>query len=272
MMDRKVFFQPEWILKEVKQEVSEVKRIDETVDYLTFVPDGEPTLDLNLGKEISLIKQEFDIKVAVITNSSLIWRNDVKYELMNADLLSFKIDAVTKDIWKRIDRPYGKLELDKIMDGILKFSQSYQGKLITETMLIKGINDGKNCLRDIADFIAKIDPDIAYVSIPTRPPAESWVKAPEEESINLGYQIFSKRIKDVEYLIGYEGNAFSFTGDIENDILSITSVHPMREDAVEEFLKKANGDWAIVKDLISQGKIIELKYKGKAFYIRNLRR
>lgn len=270
-IDRKVFFQPEEILEELRQKVSDVRKIGETIDYLTFVPDGEPTLDLNLGKEISLIKQAFDINIAVITNSSLMWREDVRKELMGVDLVSFKIDAVNEDIWKKIDRPYGRLKLDKIMDGIFKFSQHYQGKLITETMLIEGINDDENCLGDTADFIAKISPDTAYISIPTRPPAENWVKPAREKNINLGYQLFNKEIKNVEYLIGYEGNAFSFTGDVKNDLLSIISVHPMREDAVEEFLNKANSNWSIIKDLISHKKIVNLQYEGKKFYMRNLR-
>jgi wyosine [tRNA(Phe)-imidazoG37] synthetase (radical SAM superfamily) len=271
-IDRKVFYSPEEIVKELQQKISDVRKVGETIDYLTFVPDGEPTLDLNLGKEILLIEPAFNIDVAVITNSSLMWREDVREELMEADLVSFKIDAVNEDIWKKINRPHGRLKVSEILDGILEFSRHYRGKLITETMLIEGLNDSKNCLEDIADFIEKINAETAYVSIPTRPPAEAWVRPAREESINLGYQLFSKKIKNVEYLIGYEGNAFSFTGDVENDILSITSVHPMRKDAVEEFLNKANSNWSIIKDLMSQEKIVELQYEGKKFYMRNLRR
>jgi len=270
-IDRKNFYPPEEIVKELQQKVADVKKIGETIDYLTFVPDGEPTLDLNIGKEILLLKQAFDIDIAVITNSSLMWREDVRKDLMEANLVSLKIDAVDKNIWRKINRPHGRLKLDEILDGILKFSRDYKGKLITETMLIDGLNDNKSCLEDTADFIAKIDVNTAYISIPTRPPAENWAKPAREENINLGYQLFSKKIKNVEYLIGYEGNAFSFTGDVESDILSITSVHPMREDAVDEFLNKANSNWSIIKDLLSQGKIVELQYNDKNFYMRNLR-
>ena len=75
----------------------------------------------------------------------------------------------------------------------------------------------------------------------------------------------------MEYLIGYEGNAFAFTGNVEEDLLSITSVHPMREDAVKDFLKKANAEWDVVKKLLKEGKLIELEYDGKRFYMRKLR-
>lgn len=80
----------------------------------------------------------------------------------------------------------------------------------------------------------------------------------------------SMGIDQVEYLIGYEGNAFSFTGNIKEDLLSITAVHPMREDAVSEFLAKAGADWTIVNSMIDQGQLVEAKYKGRKFYIRRL--
>jgi len=74
----------------------------------------------------------------------------------------------------------------------------------------------------------------------------------------------------VEYLIGYEGNAFAFTGNVEEDLLSITSVHPMREDAVSEFLARAGADWSVVHRLIAQDQLVESKYDGLTFYMRRL--
>ena len=75
---------------------------------------------------------------------------------------------------------------------------------------------------------------------------------------------------EVEYLIGYEGNAFAFTGNVEEDLLSITSVHPMRKEAVDGFLKKANGNWAIIEKLIAGNELIETEYKGNRFYMRKI--
>ncbi len=61
---------------------------------------------------------------------------------------------------------------------------------------------------------------------------------PDEATINRAYHVFSERIAHVEVLIGYEGNAFAQTGDPAEDLLAITAVHPMRADAVEEFLAR----------------------------------
>ncbi|MGD8257122.1 MAG: hypothetical protein PVG70_03560 [Desulfobacterales bacterium] len=87
----------------------------------------------------------------------------------------------------------------------------------------------------------------------------------------MAFQIFREKIDGVEYLVGYEGVAFAFTGNAENDLLSITSFHPMRESAVSDFLAKADNDWIMVTKLISECKIVETVYNGQRFYMRNLK-
>jgi wyosine [tRNA(Phe)-imidazoG37] synthetase (radical SAM superfamily) len=153
----------------------------------------------------------------------------------------------------------------------MQFSRAYMGDLITETMLVGGVNDQSDHLMALADYLAQLRPSKAYLSIPTRPPAEKWVRPPQEDVINRAYQILSRGVDHLEYLIGYEGNAFSLTGDVEEDLLCILSVHPMREDAVWGFLKKAGADWSTIQRLLRERQIIETVYEGKRFFVRRLR-
>ena len=268
-VERETFYEPNEIVQSVKEKVKQVRKKGEPIDYLTFVPDGEPTLDANLGKEIELLNS-LDIKIAVITNASLIWREDVRQDLQKADWVSLKVDTVSQEIWRRINRPQKSLPLETILDGMLKFAHIYTGELTTESMLIQGINDDSEEIEKIADFLAELKPDRAYLAIPTRPPAKRTITAASEPVINAAYQIFSKRLGSVEYLIGYEGNAFAFTGNVEDDLLSITSVHPMREEAVIELLRKADTGWGVVEKLIKDGSLMELEYQGRKFYMRAL--
>jgi wyosine [tRNA(Phe)-imidazoG37] synthetase (radical SAM superfamily) len=269
--ERSAFYEPEKILRDVQNKVERAKEVGESIDYLTFVPDGEPTLDVNLGREMELLRS-LGIKIAVITNSSLIWREDVREDLMEADWVSLKMDSVREEVWRRINRAYGTLQLTAILDGALEFAKAFKGELATETMLVKGVNDGDDHIREVAGFLARLRPATAYLAIPTRPPAEEWVHPPADEAINRAYQILSGWIDRVEYLIGYEGNAFASTGNVEEDLLSITAVHPMREDAVSEFLARAKADWLIVHKLVEQGQLIKTEYEGKRFYMRRLHR
>ena len=266
-VERRAFYAPQEISKAVGDKVKKAGKVGESVDYLTFVSDGEPTLDVNLGREIELLRP-LGIKIAVITNASLIWREDVRGALMKADWVSLKVDSVREEIWRRIDRPHGTLQLTLILNGALEFAQAYRGELVTETMLVEGVNDSDDHLREMADFLARLRPARAYLAIPTRPPAEGWVQAPGEEAINRAYQILSEKVEQVEYLIGYEGNAFAFTGNAKDDLLSIAAVHPMQEQAVSEFLARAGVGWPVVRESIAEGRLVEAEYKGAKFYVR----
>jgi len=255
------------LAREVKEKVNEVKKREATIDYLSFVPDGEPTLDINLGKNIELLRP-LDIKIAVITNGSLLNLKDVRKDLKKADLISLKVDAVTRETWLRTNRPHNSLDLKAILDGILEFKAIFKGKIVTETMLLKGMNDSHDEIKKIADFLTLLKPLRSYISIPTRPTAVKGILPASDQVLNMAYQVFKEHLPDVEYLIGYEGNEFGFSGNIEEDLLAITSVHPMREEAVRAYLKKSGSDWNIIANLIKRGSLIELKYQGKNFYLR----
>jgi wyosine [tRNA(Phe)-imidazoG37] synthetase (radical SAM superfamily) len=268
-VERGEFYGPDQILWDVEDKIRQARRQRENVDYLTFVPDGEPTLDLRLGRAIQRLR-DLGLKIAVITNSSLIWRPDVREDLLLADWVSLKVDALNPDVWRKLNRPHGGLSLDRILEGMSEFARVFKGELATETMLIQGLNDRPEEIENIAVFVAGLKPKISYVSVPIRPPAERWVLSPDEYSLNRAHQVFEEKSIKTELLIGYEGNSFAFTGNVEEDLLSIMSVHPMREDAVNEFLKKAVADPGTVLKLVKEGKLVETRYKNRIFYLRKL--
>ncbi len=271
LIDREEFYNPKNTIKEIKEKIYKLSELNEKVDYITFVSDGEPTLDENIGYIASELK-ELSIKTAIITNSSLIWKDDVRKDLTNFDTVSLKIDTVNPNVWSKINRPHKQLNLDNILSGIVEFSDNFTGKLITETMLVKGVNDSKKDIIDTAKFITKLNISASYISIPTRPPTEKWVTPPDEHKIGEVYQIFSDNEIKTEYLIGYEGNAFTSTNNnVIDDLLSITSVHPMREDAVRELLDKKSVDFGVIKDLINKDLIVETIYNDKKYYIRKIK-
>jgi wyosine [tRNA(Phe)-imidazoG37] synthetase (radical SAM superfamily) len=268
-VDRQDFYNPEELSKAVRDKLDEAATKKEKVDYLTFVSDGEPTLDLKLSEEISSLKQ-IGLPIAVITNASLLFREDVQEDLRKADFISLKVDAVSEDLWRKINRPHRKLRLNAVLDGIRKFTETFQGTVVSETMLIGNMDYGDK-LAKIAEFLAELkNLNKAYIAVPTRPPTENWVKRPNEDFMNVAFQAFSQALGAgrVEYLIGYEGNAFASTGNVEEDLLSITAVHPMREEAVKMLLQKTDSDWQVVDTLIAENKLIKLEYEGSSYYLR----
>jgi wyosine [tRNA(Phe)-imidazoG37] synthetase (radical SAM superfamily) len=269
LVERRAFYEPAQILAHVKRKVNELASRGENIDYITFAPSGEPTLDANLGKEISFLK-DLGIPIAVITNASLLWCEDVRNDLLEADFVSLKVDTTSPSTWRRVNRPHEGLKLDVVLEGVKQFAKSFKGTLVSESMLIDGV-DYEEELRRMASFLKGLAGlDKAYIAVPTRPPAERWVRPAKEEVLNEAFQIFSETLGSdkVELLIEYEGNAFTFTGNVKEGLLSITAVHPMREEAVAELLKMAGTDWQVVDELLRDGKLVRIIYEGKAYYLR----
>ncbi|MDZ7626709.1 MAG: radical SAM protein [Ignavibacteriaceae bacterium] len=268
-IERREFYPLEEIVTEISERVEQLKNSAERIDYITFVPDGEPTLDINIGKAIQLIKP-LGIKIAVITNSSLLWDKEVREDLLLADWVSVKIDTTDQRSWHKINRPYGKLDLQRVLNGVKLFRNSFKGTLVTETMLVKGLNDSKESLTNTADFIGKLNPNKAYILVPTRPPAEKFVESPSEENLNIAYQIFNSIISNVEFLTGGEGSDFTYSSDVEKELLDILAVHPMKKEAVEIFLNKAGTDWSLIEGLINKNILKEVQYSAATFIIKNV--
>jgi wyosine [tRNA(Phe)-imidazoG37] synthetase (radical SAM superfamily) len=89
-VERCPFYEPDEIFKIVREQVMKANKKSESIDYLTFVSNGEPTLDVNLSGEIDQLKS-MGIKIAIITNASLVFREDVRADLMKADWVSLKM-------------------------------------------------------------------------------------------------------------------------------------------------------------------------------------
>ncbi|MEZ5278714.1 MAG: radical SAM protein [Opitutaceae bacterium] len=267
-IERRIFHQPETILTDVRRQL---EKADLPVDYLTIVPDGEPTLDVNLGSTIGLLRS-LNRPIAVISNASLIDRSDVRHDLAQADWVSLKVDAVDDRIWHRLNRPNQRLDLCTILSGVLDFARSFAGELVTETMLVEGVNDGMGHARDLADFLGRLRPSKAFLSIPTRPPAEPGVRSPCEDVVTAVFQVLAEAVPRVEYLIGYEGNAFASTGDPEEDLLRITAVHPLREEAVRELLQRNQAGWACVERLLERQELAAVEHAGRRYFTRKWRK
>jgi wyosine [tRNA(Phe)-imidazoG37] synthetase (radical SAM superfamily) len=269
-LERREFYPVDQILVAVDRKIAECARTGIEIDYLTLVPDGEPTLDLNLGNLIGGLKQ-FGIPIAVISNASLIYRLDVQEELLQADWVSLKVDSVDEQIWKAINRPHRQLSLPDILDGMLTFQKKYHGELVTESMLVAGLNDSENTTRQLCDFLLELQPLKSYLSIPTRPPAETSITPPSPDSLREIMRVCSTQIPFMHFLFETEVGDFISTGNLIEDILSITAVHPLREEALRGMVLKAGGTWKLVEDLLATNKIACINYRDERYYLRHIK-
>ena len=117
------------------------------------------------------------------------------------------------------------------------------------------------------EFLSELDAENHHITVPIRPPAEEWVKMPDQEDLALAYAVYSSQLDDVTTVSMQEEGAFGSSGDLVSDILSTCAVHPMREDSVEELVSRSGGHMKDVEDLVDDGRLRVIEYRGTRFYL-----
>jgi wyosine [tRNA(Phe)-imidazoG37] synthetase (radical SAM superfamily) len=165
---RKKFFEVEEVVKEIVDTIKFVEK----VDFVTFSGSGEPTLNENLGAMIKEVKKSVNTPIAVITNSSSLWIEEVRNDLFNADVVLPSLDAASDEVFKSINRPQANLELTFIIEGIKSLKKDYKGRIWLEIMLIKGVNDTPDELQKLRFILNDLKVDKIHLNTVTRPPSE----------------------------------------------------------------------------------------------------
>lgn len=258
------FFDPATITAAVEKKVRECEQRGETIDVISFVPDGEPTLDANLGWEIREVKR-LGLPVAVITNGASLWVDEVREDLAAADIVSIEIDSVDETTWRRVDRPAVALSLPFVLEGMRTFARGFAGALWTQTMLIHERNDGPQQVDDVAAFVAELRPARACISVPTRPPTDTRIQPPDEATLLRAWTIFSARVPYVEMLAQIATEGFAPTSGSESDLVAALAVHPMPEAAVRQDLERIGVSAALVDRLVADRRLERVDYSGRIF-------
>jgi wyosine [tRNA(Phe)-imidazoG37] synthetase (radical SAM superfamily) len=225
------------------------------IDWITFVGSGEPTLHSGIGWMIRRIKEATSIPLAVITNGSTLYLPEVRKALLPADAVMPSLDAGTPELYKKINRPHGQTTFQRLVSGLESFRQEYKGLLWVEVMLIDGLNDSLKALQDIADVIDAVNPDQIHLSQPTRPPAESWVRPPDENGLLRAQAVLGSTARTLHPAQGiFDLSQYESLLDAAADVISR---HPMRENELLQTLEK----WAPeeVKQTLNQ-----LEQSGRA--------
>ena len=198
------------------------------IDWVTFVGSGEPTLNSKLGEMIRRVKAQTSIPVAVITNGALLYLPEVRAELLGADAVLPPLDAGNVDLYRQINRLWPELTFERLVNGLKAFRAEYTGNLWVEVVLVRVLNDSEEALQELATVLACVKPDQVHLSLPVRPPAESWAQPTNEDGLLRAQAILG----DVAHVLSPAQGKFDLRGceDVSDAILSVIQRHPTRED------------------------------------------
>jgi wyosine [tRNA(Phe)-imidazoG37] synthetase (radical SAM superfamily) len=230
--ERREYYPGEAILAEVTETLAGHRAGE--IDFVTFVGSGEPTLHSGIGRLIRGVKSLTDLPVAVITNGSLLYLPDVRRDLAPADVVLPSLDAGTADLYRQINRPHPEVSFERLVDGLVAFRKEYNGKLWVEVMLVQGLNDTEIALKEIALVLRCIEPDEVHINLPSRPPAETWVRPAGEEGLMRAMVILG----DIAKVVHPAEGSFDLSGydNVVDAIIGIITRHPMRQEELERTL------------------------------------
>ncbi len=162
-----------WVpLREVLGQVK--RKLSSRPDYITLSGSGEPVLFTQIGVLIEELKAMTDIPVAVLTNGSLLWREDVRKSLMAADLVLPSLDAGNEAMFAAVNRPAIDISFDRMLRGLVEFRQAFSGAYWLEVFLLAGYTADAPELADLVACVQRIQPDRVQLNTVTRPPAEDF--------------------------------------------------------------------------------------------------
>jgi len=176
------------------------------------------------------------------------------------------LDAATEKVFSKIVRPNPKLNIDVIIEGLIKFRREYAGQIWLEIFIVPGINDTKEELISLKNAIEKIRPDQVQLNTLDRPgtiPDIRSATSQELESILDFWQldnaeIIAKPPKRKELL--------SYRKDAESAILETIVRRPCTLQDLTELLGLHAAEVNKYLDVLEADKKIKVVKQERGFF------
>ena len=224
-------------INEVLNELDDYLKQKPNLDFITFSGAGEPTLNSGIGKVISFIKEKYpQYKLALLTNSTLLYDENLRKEIINIDLILPSLDAASEDIFERLNRPYPKVEIEKVIEGLLSFKKEFKGKMWLELFIVPGLNDTEKELSLLKNTILKINPEKVQLNTLDRPGTEPEVKAVLKEKLEEIAEFLKPLFVEIIAKFISRQKVKSFNKNIESQILETIRRRPCTDKDLSAML------------------------------------
>ena len=171
-IERKEYVPVGPVLDELKKRLAEGLN----ADFITLSGSGEPTLNSRFGELIDGIKKITSIPVAVLTNGTLLYREDVRADCARADVVIPSLDAGDESVFQKINRPHADISIENVVEGLCTFRNEFSGQIWLEVFFVEGVNTDTEQIAKIKGLIKRIRPDKVQLNTAVRPTAEPGLK------------------------------------------------------------------------------------------------
>jgi wyosine [tRNA(Phe)-imidazoG37] synthetase (radical SAM superfamily) len=263
-LERKEYVAVNEILTELEQKLA----ADDPPDYISLAGSGEPTLNSGIGDVIKGIKKLTDIPVAVLTNGSLLWRNDVQDALMEADLVLPSLDVGDVFLFQYVNRPHRDISFMQMIGGIATFTKRFPGSVWLEVLLLAGVTGMPLEVKKIAAIAEHIGAERIHLNSAWRPCAEEFAYALPMKQLQALAKVFPGKVEIISEAEG-ENVASSAVGGVgEFDILGLLRRRPCTLDGIAKGLGMHVAETIKRMDfLLATGKVDTVVVGGKSFYV-----
>jgi wyosine [tRNA(Phe)-imidazoG37] synthetase (radical SAM superfamily) len=253
-------------IKEVLQEVELfLKEEFSPIDHLSLSGSGEPTLHSQTGLVIEGIKAITSIPIAVITNASLLYEKEVRQDLLHADVVLPSLDAVSPEIFKKINRPETGLSVEKVIEGLVEFRKSYKGQIWLEILFCKGVNDTPDELQKMKEVVERIQPDLIHLNTVVRPPSEKWAAPLNQNEMEEIKAFFGEKASIISEFDRHP--SVISERDIQEEILKILKRRPLSISDLSKGMGIPQNELdQYIKTLTQEGKIQSRIFGDSIYY------
>jgi wyosine [tRNA(Phe)-imidazoG37] synthetase (radical SAM superfamily) len=237
-VERKDFIPVEVVIEEINDYLSK----NPYPDFITVSGSGEPTLHLKLGELLKTLKKLHpDVKIAVLTNSSLIHLKEVREELYFSDVILPSLDAVLERSFKLINRPHSSIKLEEIIKGLIELrkeikSVSIDRQIWLEIFIVEGINTDDENISALKKACIDINPDRIQLNTLDRPGAESWVKPASKSTLEMIKQKLDLPNVEIISKFKHRDEIKHYRVDVESAILELVERRPSTLFDISEIL------------------------------------
>ena len=255
-------------ITKVKEELKQYLSNKPELDFVTFSGQGEPTLNSGLGNIIDFIKDNFPAyKVAVITNGTLFWQKEVREEVKRADVILPSLDEVSENIFYRLNRPNHKLEINKIMEGLIQLGREFKGKIYLEIFFVPGLNDSKQELEKLKNIAKKINPNVIQLNTLDRKNKNNSVETLSKEKLIAIKEYFQPLRTEIIAKAKTRKQIQSFNKNIEDEILETIKRRPCTDVELSQILNiHINELNKYLSELIDSNKVESIKKERGTFF------